>query len=146
MDLFDNDPPPPRERDAPAAVDPSAPLAERMRPRTLDDIVGQDGLLAPGRPLREAIGTRNVPPMAPRSAFQLKGLAVPSRAITPDAPNAAAVLTIAPTLPGSCSEARTSTSGRSDRVDITTRTSAGRARAMATTPDGCCTGLIAARI
>ena len=55
MDLFDNDPPPPRERDAPAAVDPSAPLAERMRPRTLDDIVGQDGLLAPGRPLREAI-------------------------------------------------------------------------------------------
>jgi putative ATPase len=36
-------------------VDPSAPLAERMRPRTLDDIVGQEALLAPGRPLREAI-------------------------------------------------------------------------------------------
>jgi putative ATPase len=34
---------------------PAAPLAERMRPRTLDDIVGQDALLAPGRPLREAI-------------------------------------------------------------------------------------------
>ena len=32
-----------------------APLAERMRPRTLDEIVGQDALLAPGRPLREAI-------------------------------------------------------------------------------------------
>src|SRR5438128_10784128 len=36
-------------------VDPSAPLAERMRPRTLDDIVGQDALLGPGRPLRDAI-------------------------------------------------------------------------------------------
>ena len=33
----------------------AAPLAERMRPRTLDEFVGQDALLAPGRPLREAI-------------------------------------------------------------------------------------------
>jgi len=32
-----------------------APLAERMRPRTFDDLVGQDDLLAPGKPLREAI-------------------------------------------------------------------------------------------
>ncbi len=32
-----------------------APLAERMRPRTFDDLVGQEELLAPGRPLREAI-------------------------------------------------------------------------------------------
>src|SRR5918998_2893155 len=32
-----------------------APLAERMRPRTLDEIVGQEEILAPGRPLREAI-------------------------------------------------------------------------------------------
>jgi putative ATPase len=31
------------------------PLAERMRPRTLDDIVGQDEILGPGTPLREAI-------------------------------------------------------------------------------------------
>jgi putative ATPase len=31
------------------------PLAERMRPRTLDEIVGQDDILAPGKPLREAI-------------------------------------------------------------------------------------------
>ena len=31
------------------------PLAERMRPRTLDEILGQDEILAPGRPLREAI-------------------------------------------------------------------------------------------
>jgi putative ATPase len=50
MDLFSDDPPPPRDRADPVAIDPSAPLAERMRPRTLDDIVGQDALLAPGRP------------------------------------------------------------------------------------------------
>jgi putative ATPase len=31
------------------------PLAERMRPQTLDEVVGQDAILAPGRPLREAI-------------------------------------------------------------------------------------------
>jgi putative ATPase len=31
------------------------PLAERMRPRTLDDIVGQDALLATGRPFRVAL-------------------------------------------------------------------------------------------
>ncbi len=48
--LFDDDAPPPAA-DAAAAV----PLAERMRPRTLDEIVGQAHLLAPGRPLREAI-------------------------------------------------------------------------------------------
>ncbi len=32
-----------------------APLAERMRPRTLDEYVGQDHLLAPSKPLRLAI-------------------------------------------------------------------------------------------
>ncbi|MGB7220686.1 MAG: replication-associated recombination protein A [Vicinamibacterales bacterium] len=32
-----------------------APLAERMRPRSFDDFVGQEELLAPGKPLREAI-------------------------------------------------------------------------------------------
>src|SRR5215216_5184381 len=32
-----------------------APLAERMRPRTFDEFVGQEALLAPGKPLREAI-------------------------------------------------------------------------------------------
>ena len=34
---------------------PPPPLAERMRPRNLDEIEGQEALLAPGRPLREAI-------------------------------------------------------------------------------------------
>jgi len=33
----------------------AAPLAERLRPRTFDEFVGQDELLGPGRPLREAI-------------------------------------------------------------------------------------------
>src|SRR6266403_5299922 len=32
-----------------------APLAERMRPRTFDEFVGQQDLLAPGMPLRESI-------------------------------------------------------------------------------------------
>ena len=32
-----------------------APLAARLRPRTLDDIVGQDHLLGPGRPLRTLV-------------------------------------------------------------------------------------------
>jgi len=34
--------------------DPQAPLAERLRPRTLDDLVGQAHLLGPGKPLRLA--------------------------------------------------------------------------------------------
>ena len=38
------------------APDPrTVPLAERMRPRTLDEVEGQDELIGPGRPLREAI-------------------------------------------------------------------------------------------
>jgi putative ATPase len=32
-----------------------APLAERMRPRTFDELVGQDEVLASGKPLRQAI-------------------------------------------------------------------------------------------
>src|SRR2546425_1611374 len=38
----------------PSKAGPS-PLAERMRPRTFDELVGQDDLLSPGKPLREAI-------------------------------------------------------------------------------------------
>ena len=40
--------------EAPPANAPS-PLAERMRPRTFDEFVGQEELLAPGKPLRDAI-------------------------------------------------------------------------------------------
>ncbi len=39
----------------PAPPGSAAPLAERMRPRTFDEFVGQDDLLAPGKPLRQAI-------------------------------------------------------------------------------------------
>jgi putative ATPase len=49
MSLFD-------DRDDPKeSEDASAPLAERMRPRTLEEFVGQEALTAKGRPLREAI-------------------------------------------------------------------------------------------
>src|SRR4051795_8664383 len=43
------------EEEAPVEARAKAPLAERMRPRTFDEFVGQDDLLAPGKPLREAI-------------------------------------------------------------------------------------------
>ena len=50
MSLFDD--PEPASSASPAA---GTPLAERMRPRTLDELVGQEEILAPGKPLREAI-------------------------------------------------------------------------------------------
>jgi putative ATPase len=37
------------------ATDRAQPLASRMRPATLDEFVGQEHLLAPGKPLRDAI-------------------------------------------------------------------------------------------
>ena len=37
-----------------AAGNAAAPLAERLRPRTLDDVIGQKHLLGPGKPLRVA--------------------------------------------------------------------------------------------
>ena len=39
----------------PRGPDPSAPLADRMRPDDFSDFVGQDQIIAPGRPLRRAI-------------------------------------------------------------------------------------------
>jgi putative ATPase len=41
----------------------SIPLAERMRPRRLQDYVGQTHLIAPGAPVRVAIEKGNVPSM-----------------------------------------------------------------------------------
>jgi putative ATPase len=46
MNLFSSLP------DRETAKNASTPLAERMRPRTLDEVVGQEHLLAPGKPLR----------------------------------------------------------------------------------------------
>ncbi|MHB1214566.1 MAG: replication-associated recombination protein A [Thiobacillus sp.] len=48
QDLFQTDTP------EPARDDPNAPLAERLRPHSLDDVVGQTHLLGPGKPLRLA--------------------------------------------------------------------------------------------
>jgi putative ATPase len=45
------------EPDTPAALQP---LAERMRPRTLDQFIGQEKLLAPGKPLRMQIESDNL--------------------------------------------------------------------------------------
>jgi putative ATPase len=52
-DLFGRDDDPPAG--SPASATRHAPLAERMRPRSLDEIVGQEELLGPGAPLRRAI-------------------------------------------------------------------------------------------
>jgi len=41
----------------------SAPLAERLRPRTLDAVIGQRHLLAPGKPLRMAHDAGRLPSM-----------------------------------------------------------------------------------
>jgi len=40
---------------------PRAPLADRMRPCALDEVLGQDHLLGPGRPLRAAIEGGEIP-------------------------------------------------------------------------------------
>ena len=49
--LFDAETPSAATPDTPAA---DAPLAERLRPRTLDEVIGQTHLLGPGKPLRVA--------------------------------------------------------------------------------------------
>src|SRR6185436_13601424 len=54
--LFDDEDDDRRGRSSdPPSTAAGTPLAERIRPRTLDEIVGQDDILAPGRPLRDAI-------------------------------------------------------------------------------------------
>ncbi len=55
--LFDELPDPPRG-DTPLA---DAPLAERMRPRALEEVVGQDELVGPAGSLRRAIAEDRVP-------------------------------------------------------------------------------------
>ncbi len=52
MDLFGSD-------SGPAPPGPP-PLAERLRPQTLDEIVGQDDLIGAGRPVRQAIESDRV--------------------------------------------------------------------------------------
>jgi putative ATPase len=50
MSLFDVTPP-----ELPPAVDKTRPLADRMRPRSLEEFVGQEHILGPGKPLRAQI-------------------------------------------------------------------------------------------
>jgi putative ATPase len=55
MELFQEE-----DMDA-AATSKAAPLATRMRPRTLDEFVGQEHILAPGKLLRRAIEADRLP-------------------------------------------------------------------------------------
>ncbi len=48
MSLFDTSPPTERK-------EPKSPLADRMRPRSLEEFVGQEHILGPGKPLRVRI-------------------------------------------------------------------------------------------
>lgn len=56
QDLFQSSEDPAEER-----VSASAPLAARMRPRTLEEFVGQEHILAPGKLLRRAIEADRLP-------------------------------------------------------------------------------------
>ncbi|PYK39201.1 MAG: AAA family ATPase, partial [Verrucomicrobia bacterium] len=49
------------ETDAAAKIDSAAPLATRMRPRSLDEFVGQEHILGPGKLLRRAIEADRLP-------------------------------------------------------------------------------------
>src|SRR6267154_3190571 len=57
VSLFSKLPPPAPEPDVPAT---NQPLAERMRPRTLDEFIGQEKLLGPGKSLRVQIENDNL--------------------------------------------------------------------------------------
>jgi len=54
QDLFE-------EKEDVEAADSAAPLATRMRPRSLEDLVGQEHILAPGKLLRRAIEADRLP-------------------------------------------------------------------------------------
>jgi putative ATPase len=49
MSLFDNEP------EGPRGTARTAPLAERMRPRSLEELSGQEHLVGPSKPLRVQI-------------------------------------------------------------------------------------------
>ena len=56
-DLFADDPPPP----VPPRPAPNAPLAERLRPRSLDEVVGQDHLTGPDGALTRLVAAGALP-------------------------------------------------------------------------------------
>jgi putative ATPase len=64
LSLFGEPDPTPRdpaEHAQPEVPRPGAPLAERMRPRTLDEVVGQDALAGPQGTLRKLLATGHLP-------------------------------------------------------------------------------------
>ncbi len=65
LELFPENPATPDEAasNAPSPADRHAPLPDRMRPRSLDEVVGQDHLVAPGAPLRQLIEAGRLPSM-----------------------------------------------------------------------------------
>ena len=66
-------------RSAAGNASPRSPLAVRMRPRTLDDVVGQQHLLGQGSPLRQlAAGSDATGPAGPSSVI-LWGPPAPER-------------------------------------------------------------------
>lgn len=91
MDFFDANKPQPKEH----SRSDIAPLADRMRPQTFDEFVGQDKIVGPGTPLRKAIESDKVasmifwgPPgsgkttLAALIAKSTKGQFVPFSAVT----------------------------------------------------------------
>ena len=65
LPLFPGDPaaerPAAAAEPSPTSTAPDAPLAERMRPRTLDEIVGQAELVGPGGTLRRLLHPGPIP-------------------------------------------------------------------------------------
>src|SRR5205085_10243831 len=59
--LFGSDNIPSVQKNIPPTTTTGEPLAARMRPHTLDEILGQEHLLAPGRVLRRSIEEDRIP-------------------------------------------------------------------------------------
>jgi len=58
MSLFDDDDAPPAP--GPGRAARTQPLADRLRPRTLDEVIGQDHLLAPDKPIGRMVAQRRL--------------------------------------------------------------------------------------
>ncbi|MBV9230046.1 MAG: AAA family ATPase, partial [Chloroflexi bacterium] len=63
LSLFGADDTPSNQKNAPPAPAAGEPLAARMRPHTLDEIIGQEHLLGPGRILRSSIESDHISSM-----------------------------------------------------------------------------------
>src|SRR5260370_2738093 len=63
LSLFGSDDPPPIQKDVSPTARAREPLAGRMRPRSLDEIVGQEHLLGPDKVLRRSIQSDHISSM-----------------------------------------------------------------------------------